>query len=86
MIKYLIFRNILLFFEFKVICFIRKSVSEEIKTFIKSKKSKKKKKKKKKKMIAYKLNILLKKKYNEEEINEITKLYRKLKGLEIGSH
>jgi len=50
MIKYLIFRNILLFFEFKVICFIRKSVSEEIKTFIKSKKSKKKKKKKKKKI------------------------------------
>jgi len=49
MIKYLIFRNILLFFEFKVICFIRKSVSEEIKTFIKNKNIKKKKKKKKKK-------------------------------------
>ena len=63
--------------NFKVMSFLRKSVDAKIKFFIRSKEEEKNS--------AYLILKVLKKKYHEEEFNEISKLYRRLENMRAGS-
>jgi len=63
--------------NFKVLSFLRKSVDAKIKSFIRSKEEEKNS--------AYLILKVLKKKYHEEEFNEIPKLYRRLENMRAES-
>jgi len=63
--------------NFKVLSFLRKSVDKKIKSFIRNKEEKKNS--------AYLILKVLKKKYHEEEFNEMPKLYRRLENMRTES-